>query len=85
MAGEICRRESFQEFILRDRLKEFGIKPKDERDAESQAASELRDILGISSRSELMENTSARKAFWELVREFNEESLEEISVGWDSL
>ena len=59
----------------------LGVTPTDSVDAEAQAADELRETLGIESRSELMNNVEARELFWKVIEEFNEESLgEEISL-----
>ena len=81
LAGKLCRKEAFQVWILKDRTALLGVAPTDSVDAEAQAADELRDTLGIESRSELVGNTEASELFWKVVEEFNEESLgEEVSL-----
>ena len=76
MAGELCMRTSFQEFILGDKADNYG-------NAEEQVAQSLRLKLKINSRSELATNKEAKEAFWEMVREYNVTGWGEIEVEED--
>lgn len=77
MAGELCRRPSFQEFILSN----HDLEPDD--DPESLAAEALRARLGIGSRSELAGSPETREAFWTLVRGYSAAGWGDVEIEED--
>jgi len=69
VAGQMCRESPFQRWLTEkysypeDRIYSFD---------EESTANLLRNILMISSRSELAEDEDARNMFREIIREYNE-------------
>jgi hypothetical protein len=66
LAGELCRKESFQNFLLG---------PTQIR-SEKETAQQLRFELGIESRSELLENGEARDRFREILKAYRTAAFE---------
>ena len=79
LSGKLCRNRDFQKWLSATGIFKSG------SPAELSTAEALRARLEISSRSELKTDGNARKAFFEMVQQFNREVVEEISVDWDSL
>jgi|TARA_X000001382_G_scaffold125944_1_gene112014 hypothetical protein len=78
MAGEMCRQKSFQDWInseteLGEHL--FAVE-KGYGYEERLAASQLRDSLGIGSRSELAEDSQARDRFRDIIIKYRKETMD---------
>ena len=87
LSGKLCRNRDFQKWLSATGIFKSGSPAefKSGSPAELSTAEALRARLEISSRSELKTDGKARKAFFEMVQQFNREVVEEISVDWDSL
>ena len=72
VAGQICREESFQGWILR----RAGIEIMGTVDPEPVAVESLKEELGIESRSELKENTLAQDQFRNLIIQYRKETAD---------
>jgi len=69
-AGEMCRQDSFQDWML----SKGGIAWDIDTDKESVTAELLREYLDIGSRSELLEDEAAREKFRSLIMEYRHET-----------
>lgn len=76
-AGMLCRSARFQTWIL-DRFEEENLSLNDCSDDEEAAARLLCHLCGISSRSELRKNSSARAHFSNIYDTFSSEIID----GW---
>ncbi len=75
VAGQMCREEKFQEWILRKSgMPKAVAMDYESEDMESVTANLLREHLGIESRSDLREDESARSSFKELILEYRHET-----------
>lgn len=66
LAGELCRKTSFQNFIIGNSSTE----DREDQTAEDQAAEALRKELQIDSRSELSASQEARERFRDLLKSY---------------
>jgi len=69
-AGQMCREESFQSWML----DKAGIHPRAGDDVEDIAANLLREYLNINSRSDLLDDEESREQFKELIMEYRDET-----------
>jgi len=71
IAGELCRKESFQDFLLGPTQIPHG-----PINSEEETSRQLRFELGIESRSELLENSEARDQFREILKAYRTAAFE---------
>tara|TARA_R100001163_G_C5016900_1_gene160929 strand:+ start:492 stop:980 length:489 start_codon:yes stop_codon:yes gene_type:complete len=80
-AGELCRKESFLNFLL-DHRDQFGLVPledwdhKDGQSGEDFAAMCLRRILGIESRSEIATSKDVQGEYKDLIQTYRDLGLD---------